>query len=77
MFRFLAPALMMFPLLNGLPTEAATVAINDRLGILESHSPIVKVEEACGNGYFRDGHGNCRLVWRRAGASPPRGVPTG
>ena len=60
MFRFLAPALVMVPLLNGVPTQAATIAMNDPLGILKSHAPIVKVEERCGNGYFRDGYGHCR-----------------
>ena len=62
MLRFLAPVLVMLPLLNGVPTEAATVPANDLLGTLESHRPIVKVEEGCGDGYFRDGHGRC-LAW--------------
>ncbi|MBV8573754.1 MAG: hypothetical protein JOZ58_01765 [Acetobacteraceae bacterium] len=61
MTKFLAPALVMLPLLGALPKEAATAATNDPLGILKGHSPIVKVEEACGNGFFRDGYGNCRL----------------
>jgi hypothetical protein len=60
MIRFLTPALVMFPLLGGVPTEAATAATNSPLGILEGHAPIVKVEEGCGNGYFRDEYGNCR-----------------
>jgi hypothetical protein len=60
--RILVPAMVMFPLLGGVPTNAATAATNDALGIRESQAPIVKVEEACGNGYFRDGYGNCR-VW--------------
>ena len=62
MLKFLAPALAICPLLSGVPAKAATAATNSALGILESRSPIVKVEEACGNGYFRDGNGNC-LVW--------------
>ena len=78
MFRFLAPALVMVPLLNGVPTQAATIAMNDPLGILKSHAPIVKVEERCGNGYFRDGYGHCRYWYGgEFGASPPRRVPTG
>jgi len=60
MMRFLAPALVMVPLLGGgLSTEAAVAATNDALGIY-SRAPIVKVEEACGNGYFRDGYGHCQ-----------------
>ena len=31
MFKFLATGLVMFPLLDVVPTDAATVAINDRL----------------------------------------------
>jgi hypothetical protein len=62
MFKLLIPVLATLPLLGGVPTEAATAATYDALGIRESHRPIVKVEEACGNGYFRDGNGNC-LVW--------------
>jgi hypothetical protein len=62
MLKLLAPALVMFPLLNGITAEAATVAMEERLVILESHPSIEKVEEACGNGYFRDGNGNC-LPW--------------
>jgi hypothetical protein len=53
--------LVMFPLVGGVPMEAATAATNGALGISESHAPIVKVEEACGNGYFRDGYGICRF----------------
>ena len=60
MTRFLASALLMFPLLGGVPTKAATVAMNDAPGIRESQAPIVKVEEGCGNGYFRDEYANCR-----------------
>ena len=59
--RFLAPALVMFPLVGGVPTEATVAAANDALGIHESHAPIMKVEEGCGNGYFVDENGRCRL----------------
>jgi hypothetical protein len=38
MFRFLAPALVMFPLLDVAPTEAATVAINERAKALTTPS---------------------------------------
>jgi hypothetical protein len=62
MIRLLAPALLIFPLLGGGTTVAATVATAKPLGTLESHTPIVKIEEACGNGYFRDGYGRC-LPW--------------
>jgi hypothetical protein len=59
--KFLAPALLMFPLLGGIPTNAATAATNDPLGSLESHAPvIVQVAEWCGNGYFKDEYGHCR-----------------
>ena len=71
MFRFLAPALVMVPLLNGVPTQAATIAMNDPLGILKSHAPIVKVEERCGNGYFRDGYGHCRYWYGGESAHRP------
>ena len=53
MIRFLTPALVMFPLLGGAPTEAAPL-INQT-----EDRAIVKVEEACGNGFFRDEYGNC------------------
>jgi hypothetical protein len=62
--KFLAPALVMFPLLGGAPMEAATAATIGKAPLInqtEGHA-IVKVEEGCGNGYFRDGHGNC-LGW--------------
>ena len=62
MIKFLVPAVAMFPLLGAGGMETAIAATNNPLGILEGHAPIVKVEEACGNGYFRDGYGNCR-VW--------------
>jgi len=50
----------MFPLLGWVPTESATAATNNALGIRQSQAPIVKVEESCGNGFFRDEYGNCR-----------------
>jgi hypothetical protein len=56
----LAPTLVMLPLLSGgIATEAATAATNNALGNPGSQAPIVMVEEACGNGYFRDING-CR-----------------
>jgi hypothetical protein len=65
MIRFLAPALVMLPLQTTGP-----------LGILDSHAPIVKVEEGCGNGYFRDGYGNCRFWYGGEPAhSPHEGCP--
>jgi hypothetical protein len=78
--RFLAPALVMLPLLGGVPAEAATAATNDPLGILESHAPlinqteagaIVKVAEDCGIGYFRDGNGHCLYYGYGAPLAPP------
>ena len=83
MKRFLAPALVMFPLLGGVSTEAATFATNDPLGILENHAPlinqtedraIVKVAEWCGTGSFRDEYGRCR-IWRSVNHSGGRCVP--
>ena len=62
MTKFLTPALVLVPLLSGVPAQAAS------LGILESHAllinqtenrAILKVAENCGIGYFRDGHGHC------------------
>ena len=60
MQKFLASVFVVLPLLGGVPTDAATAATHDALGIGESHAPIVQVEEACGNGYFRDEYGACR-----------------
>ena len=63
MIKFLGPTLVMFPLLSGgIPMEAATAATNNALGDPGSQAPIVMVEEACGNGYFRDEYGRC-LYW--------------
>ena len=85
MIRFLAPALMMLPLLGGIPTEAATAATNDTLGILESHAPlinqtedraIVKVAQWCGDGYFKDEYGHCRY-WYGAPPDPHDACPPG
>ena len=76
MMRFLAPALVMVPLLgSGLSTEAAVAATNDALGIY-SRAPIVKVEEACGNGFFRDEYGHCRYWYGGEPAhNPHEGCP--
>src|SRR5271165_4398481 len=66
MMRFVAPALVMFPLLGGVPTEAATAA---PLGILESYAQLIdqtedraimQVSEWCGADKFRDEYGHCR-----------------
>ena len=71
MIKFLAPTLVMFPLLSGgIPMEAATAATNNALGNPGSQAPIVMVEEACGNGYFRDGNG-CRPWYGPATAAAP------
>ena len=76
MQRFIAPALVMFPLLGGVGTKAAIAATNHPLGIHESHAPIVEVEEGCGNGYFRDGYGHCRLWYGGDPAhNPHEGCP--
>jgi len=76
MTKFLAPALVALPLLGAVGTEAVIAAPNRALGILESHAPIVKVEEAYGNGYFRDGYGNCRIWYGGEPAhSPHEGCP--
>jgi hypothetical protein len=72
MIKSLAPALVMFPLLGTVGMVAAVAATNGPLGILKSHTPIVKVEEACGNGYFRDGSGNCRPWYGGESAHRPR-----
>jgi hypothetical protein len=62
MLKSLASALVVCSLLGGAPTKAVIAATTDSLVIPNSHAPIVKVEEACGNGFFRDGHGHC-LQW--------------
>jgi hypothetical protein len=60
--RFVGPALVIFPLLGG-AAIAATVGKAPLFNQTEDHA-IVKVEEACGNGYFRDEYGNCPVSWR-------------
>ena len=62
MKRFLAPALVMFPLLGGVPTVAATAAMNGHALLFDQteNSAIVKIAEWCGNGNFRDEYGRCR-----------------
>ncbi len=52
MMTILATALVL-PLLGGVPTEAATAAINQ-------NRPIVKVAEWCGADSFKDEYGHCR-----------------
>jgi hypothetical protein len=60
--RFLAPALAMFPLLSGAPTEAANAATIGYVPLMNQTEggAIVKVAEGCGTGYFRDEYGHCR-----------------
>ena len=83
MTKFLAPALLMFGLLGGVPAEAATAVMSDPLRTLENHAPlinqtedraIVKVAEWCGTGSFRDEYGRCR-IWRSVNHSGGRCVP--
>lgn len=57
----LVPVLVMFPLLGGVQLEAANAATNNSPGILEDHAPILKVEEGCGNGSYRDEYSHCRF----------------
>jgi hypothetical protein len=76
MQKALASAFVMVPLLCGVGT-AANATMNTPLGILEGHAPIVKVEEGCGNGYFRDGYGHCRVWFGGEPAHPPHeGCPS-
>jgi hypothetical protein len=43
---FLAPALVMLPLLgSGFPTKAAIAATNDPLGVLESRASVIRQTE--------------------------------
>jgi hypothetical protein len=50
----------MFPLLGGVPTEAATAAINGQALLINQTQDraIVKVAEWFGAGYFRDEYGH-------------------
>jgi hypothetical protein len=76
MQKSLASVLVMFPLLGGVGTGAAIAATNDPLGTPVGHAPIVKVEEGCGNGSFRDGNGNCRQWYGwEPGHAPHEGCP--
>jgi hypothetical protein len=76
MVRLLARALVIFPLLGGVPTAATMAATSDPLGIPGNHTPIVKVEEGCGNGYFRDGYGHCHYWYGgEAAHHPHEGCP--
>jgi hypothetical protein len=54
MIKALAFGLTVFPLLGAAPTYAAPLMAQTE------DRAIVKVEEACGNGSFRDEFGNCR-----------------
>ncbi len=73
MMRYLAPALVMLPLLGGVPTEAATAAmVGYALPINQSEGgAIVKVAEDCGIGNFRDEYGHCRHYGFGAPPAPP------
>jgi hypothetical protein len=64
--KLLAP--MLVPLLGA----AGIATTNNPLG---SHAPIVKVEEACGNGYFRDGFGCRQWYGGEAAHRPHEGCP--
>ncbi len=71
MIKFFTSTLVMFPLLSGGGlTETTAATTNNALGNPASQAPIVMVEEACGNGYFRDGHG-CRPWYGPATAAAP------
>ena len=74
MKRFLARALVIFPLLGGgVPTVAATAAMNGHALLLNQteNSAIVKVAEWCGNGNFRDQYGHCRPWYGGHETCPP------
>jgi hypothetical protein len=79
MMRFLAPALVMFALAGGLSTEAATAApLGSRAPLINQvqDRAIVKVAEACGAGYFRDGYGRCQYWgYESTSAAPHEGCP--
>jgi hypothetical protein len=64
---------MMLPLLGGVSTEAATAATNGHALLINQpeDSPIVKVSEWCGTGYFRDEYGHCRYYGYGAPPAPP------
>ena len=72
MKRFLAPALVMFPLLGGVPTVAATAAMNGHALLINQteNSAIVNVAEGCGVGHFRDGNGRCLYYGYGAPSAP-------
>ena len=65
MTRFLAPALLMLPLLGGAPTEAAPLSAQTE------DRAIVKVAEWCGADSFRDEYGHCRHFYGAHEACPP------
>jgi hypothetical protein len=79
--KFLAPALVMFPLLGGVPMKAATAAPLASYAPLinqTENSAIVKVTENCGNGYFRDGNGHCLYFGYESTSAPAHeGCPPG
>jgi hypothetical protein len=62
----------MFPLLGGVPTVAATAAMNGHALLINQteNSAIVKVAEWCGNGSFKDEYGHCRY-WGYESTSGP------
>jgi hypothetical protein len=73
MMRFLAPALVMFPLLGAVPAETVTAAPLGSRGSLINQTEdraIVKVAENCGSGYFRDGYGHCRYFGFESTSAP-------
>jgi hypothetical protein len=79
MMRFLAPVLVMFPLLGGFPMVAATAATS-RAPLINpaENRAIVKVAENCGNGYFRDGSGHCQYFGYESTSAPAHeGCPPG
>ena len=74
MIKFLVPALLMFPVLGGVPTEATTAApLGSDASLIDQteNRAIVNVAEACGIGYFRDGNGRCLYYGYGAPAAPP------
>jgi len=73
MIKFLGLVMATFPLLGGVPTEAASAAtIGHALLMNQTEGgAIVKVAEDCGIGNFRDEYGRCRHYGFGAPAAPP------